>query len=265
MKRFSEIGAFILVLVVIVSAIVTIIISGNRTTDTHYVCIELNPRIEFLADKEQNVKSYKPLNQEAKALISEEEFIGLKMTDACDKFLTLCARAGYLKVDGNNNAIKISVLSGFNQGLESNLIKTTNGFLVKNNILGIVIESSHDLAQYKSAKKYGVSSEKYDLMLAVRENNSTLPLENLKKYSCVELVKKIEDSHKKYDATTTQEDIDHKQELLNVYEPIYLNHIENITNESTRSFKEKLKIFKAENTKQYKINFEQKYNEWLFG
>ena len=265
MKKFSEIGAFILVFVVIISAIVIIIVSGNRTTDAHYVCIELNPRIEFLTDEGQNVKSYKPLNQEAKELICEESFVGLKMTDACEKFLTLCARTGYLKPDGNNNAIKISVLSGFNQGLEVNLIKTANNFFVKNNILGVVVESSQDLAQYKAAKKLGISSEKYDLMLAVRENDNTIALENLKEYSNIELIKKIEESHNKYSLDITPEDIGHKKDLLNVYEPLYLNHIEKITNETTRSFKEDLKEFKAKHTKQYKINFEQKYNEWLFG
>ena len=115
------------------------------------------------------------------------------------------------------------------------------------------------------AKKLGISSEKYDLMLAVRENDNTIALENLKEYSNIELIKKIEESHNKYSLDITPEDIGHKKDLLNVYEPLYLNHIEKITNETTRSFKEDLKEFKAKHTKQYKINFEQKYNEWLFG
>ena len=62
MKRISEIGAFIFLFVIIASAITTIIISGSRASHTHYVCLEINPRVEFLTDEKHNVKSLKPLN-----------------------------------------------------------------------------------------------------------------------------------------------------------------------------------------------------------
>ena len=265
MKKFSEVGAFIFIFTIIASAIITIIISGNRATHTHYVCIELNPRIEFLTDSDHKVKSLKPLNHEAKELIINEDFVGLPMSDACDKFLSLCAKAGYLKIDGTNNAIKLSVLSGLNQELDLKLSKTINNFLIKNNILGILIDNSQDLQQYKDAKNHGVCAEKYDLMIAVKENNPDATLDQLKKLNNQQLIKKIEESHNNYVLEYTEEELSNKLELLTNYQGAYDAHINNITPDSTRKFKESLKEYRAQNSKVYKINYEQKYNEWLFG
>lgn len=265
MKKFSEIGAFIFIFVIIASAIITIIASGSRASHTHYVCLELNPRVEFLTDSQHKVKSLKPLNIEAKELLIDEEFVGLPMTKACDKFLSLCAKAGYLKVDGTNNAVKLSVLSGFTQELELRLSQTINKFFVDNNILGVLVESSQDLQQYKDAKKNKVDFEKYDLMLAVKENYPDISLDELKKLNNRKLIEKIEESHKEYSLDYTEEELANKVALIDFYRDVYNNHISSISNESTRSFKEDLKEFKAEKTKEYKVNYEKKYNEWLFG
>lgn len=265
MKKLSEIGAFIFIGVIIISAVVAIILSGSRASHVHYVCLELNPRVEFLADSHHKVKSIKPLNVEAKELLIDEEFVGLPMTEACNKFMTLCAKAGYLKVDGNNNAVKLSVLSGLTQELELRLAQTINKFFVDNNILGILVESSQDLQQYKDAKKQKVDFEKYDLMLAVKENFPDISLDELKKLSNQKLVEKIEESHKEYRLDYTEEELANKVALIDFYRDVYNNHVSNISNDSTRKFKEDLKEFRAKKTRDYKINYNKKYNEWLFG
>lgn len=265
MKKFSEMGAFIFVFVVIICTIVTIIVSGSRADNTHYVCIEVNPRIEFLTDKEYVVKSVKPLNEEAKELIINEEFVGIKMSDACDKFLTLCAKSGYLKVNGTDNAVKLSVLSGFNQALETKLSRTINNFFVKNNILGILLESGQDLQQYRAAKKQHISSEKYDLVLATQENQPNLSIDELKKLSNKKLLDKIEESHRAYSLNFTEEELANKNTLIELYKDTYNKHIANISSEGTRKFKETLKRFRAEKSGAYKVDYQQKYNEWLFG
>ncbi len=265
MKKLSEVGALVFVFVVVISTVVVVIMSGSRAGHTHYVCLEINPRIEFLTDSKHKVKSLKPLNQEAKELLIGESFLGLNIEDACDKFLSLCATSGYLKVDGSNNAVKLSVLSGLNQGLEVRIAQRINKFFVDNNILGVLVESSQDLQQLKDAKKLGVSSEKYDLMMAVNENNPSLNLNELKKLSNKKLVKKIEESHNNYSFTYTDSELSNKVALIDFYRPIYEKHIGNITTLSTRDFKQRLKEFRQANTKKYKIDYNTQYNEWLFG
>lgn len=265
MKKLGEVFAMVFVLTIIVSAVIVIIITGSRAAHTHYVCLEVNPRVEFLTDSKHNVKSLKPLNQEAKELLIGEEFIGLKMEEATTKFLDLCARAGYLRVDGSNNAVKLSVLSGLNQSLETKLSGSINKFFIDNNILGVLIESSQDLQQYKEAKKEGVDFEKYDLMLAVKEAYPQQTYNELKKLSNRKLIKKIEESHKEYNNEYTEEELANKVALIDFYREIYDNHMGRITPKTTREFKEKLKEFRKENTKQYKVDYNKKYNEWLIG
>jgi len=265
MKKFGEYFAIIFVLTIVVAAVLVVIISGDRSTHMHYVCIECNPRVEFLTDDDHKVKSYKPLNQEAKELLINEDIIGLNMDDATNKFLTLCARAGYLKADGANNAVKLTVLSGINQALEVKLASTINNFFVDNNILGVLVESPQDLQQYKDAKKLGMCSEKYDLAMAVKESYSDIELSDLKKLSNSELVKMIEYSHNNFNYSYTDKELSSKTQLIEYYSPIYDEHISKITPDSTREFKTKLKSFRAQNTKDYKVDFNKKYNEWLVG
>lgn len=263
MKKFSEIGAIIFVLSIILSAVIVIIFSGTRASHVHYVCLEINPRVEFLTNSKHEVKSVKPLNNEAHELLIDENFLGLKIEDACDKFLTLCLRSGYLKIDGQNNAVKLSVLSGLNQGLEVSLSETINKFFVKNNVLGVMIDSSQDLQQFKDAKKEKLNTEKYDLIKAVLENDPSLNIEDLRKLSNKKLIEKIDEIHKKYQFSYTAKQLENKSTLIDFYRPIYESHINSITNSSTREFKDKLKDFRANNLKKYKINYEKLYNEWL--
>lgn len=265
MKKFGEYFAIAFVLTIVVASVLVVIISGDRSSHMHYVCLECNPRVEFITDDDHRVKSFKPLNQEAKELLINEEIIGLKMEDVTDKFLTLCAKAGYLKTDGSNNAIKLTVLSGINQALEVRLASVINKFFVDNNILGILIESPQDLQQYKEAKKLGMCSEKYDLAMAVKESYPDINVKDLEKLSNRDLVKKIEDGHINYDYSYTEQELNNKTQLIDFYNQIYMNHIEKITPQSTKEFKKKLKEFKANVSKDYKVDYNKKYNEWLVG
>lgn len=262
MKKLGEVFIIILIVTAMASGAIVFVMLGSRSTHTHYVCLEVNPRVEFLTDANHKVKSIKPINEEAKELIIDETFVGLKMKDACDKFLDLCARAGYIKVDGDN-AVKLTVLSGINQALEVNLSKTINEFFIKKNILGVLIDNSQDLEQYKQAKKQGVDIEKYDLMMAVKENNENTTIESLKNKSSRQLIKLIEESHKSYEPAYSEENIANKTKLIDFNRSTYDEHMKSITPESTRTFKEKLKEYRSKNNKKYKVNYNHMYNSWI--
>ena len=262
MKKLGEVFIIILIVTAMASGAIVFVMLGSRSTHTHYVCLEVNPRVEFLTDAKHKVKSIKPINEEAKELLINEEFVGLEMGVACDKFLDLCARAGYIKVDGDN-AVKLTVLSGINQALEVNLSKTINEFFVKKNILGVLIDNSQDLEQYKQAKKQGIDIEKYDLMMAVKENNENETIEGLKNKSSKQLIKLIEESHKSYQPAYSEENIANKTKLIDFNRSIYDEHMKSISPESTRTFKEKLKEYRSKNNKKYKVNYNQMYNSWI--
>lgn len=265
MKKIKQFGIIVMVVVVFVSAGIVAIVLGSRGSHMHYVCLEVNPRVEFITDKSHKVTSLKPLNAEAKELLIQEDFLGTNINDAVEKFLTLCAKSGYIKVNGNDNAVKLTVINGLNQGLEVELTKKINSFFVKNEILGVCVDASTDLQNFKDAKKYGVSSEKYDLMLAAKENDNSLNLKELKKYSNLKLVKTIAAQHKNYEFSYTETELNNKVKLIDFHRIEYEEHLKNITAFSTREFKEKLQKHIRENGKKYKLNWDATYNAWLVG
>lgn len=265
MRKVKQMGIIVFVVIIFLSAGVASILLGSRSMHTHYVCIEVNPRIEFLTDAKNNVSSFKPLNKEAKELCVLEEFKGIKIEDAVEKFLTLCAKSGYLKIDGEDNAVKLSVLAGLNQGLEVELTRKINSFFVKHEMLGVVIDSSQDLQNYKQAKKQGVSADKFDLMMAVKENNESENMKGLKKLSPLKLIKKIKQQHENYSFNYTEEELENKAKLIDFNRVSYNNHMAKITTETTRAFREKLQKHAKKYTKQYKLDFQNSYENWLYG
>lgn len=263
MKKSLEITIIIVTIAVIIAGATSFILLGARASDTHYVCVEVNPRIEFLTNKNKDVKSVKPLNEEAKTLMIGENFIGLSIEDASVKFIDLCTKAGYIDVNGKDNAVKISVLSGLNQAMEVKLYRAVSKYFTENEIFGVVLDASKDLEMYKEAKKLKVSSEKLDLMLAVKENNEEIDVEKLKGKSNKQLIDIIEEQHNIYEFDYTNEELANKVKLMDFNRANYDKHMENITEESSKKFREEYTKYLKTNNKIYEQNFDKKYAEWL--
>lgn len=263
MKKGGQIAVIVMVVFIMLSGAITFLLMGVRAGDKHYVCIEINPRVEFLTNRDKEVTSFKPLNEEAKTLLIDEEIVGLPVTEATVKFVDLCARAGYIDVNGKDNAVKISVLSGLNQALEVKLYRAVSKYFTNNEIFGAVFDGSKDLNMYKTAKKQGVSSEKYDLMLAVAENNNGIDIKSLKNKSNKELIDIIEEQHKMYKFEYTDEELANKVKLIDFNRTNYDNHKENITESSIKKFREKYAKYLKTDAKKYEQNFDKTYQIWL--
>ena len=263
MKKSVQITIIIIAITIVIAGAVSFVLMGARAGGTRYVCVEVNPRVEFLTDKNREVKSVKPINEEAKTLLIDETFVGLSIEEATTKFVDLCARAGYIDINGKDNAVKISVLSGLNQSLEVDLYREVSKYFTDNEIYGVVFDASKDLAIYKAAKRMKVSPEQLDLMLAVKENNNGIDINKIKNKSCKDLIKILEEQHKAYEFEYTEEELANKVKLIDFNRENYENHKANITDKTTRQFREEYsKYLKTEN-KIYEQNFDKKYVEWL--
>jgi len=263
MKKGMQVVVIVLVLVVFAGAALTVALVGTRSGKTQYVCIEVNPKIEMLVGRKNKVESIKPLNEEAKQLLIGEELVGKKIGDVVKEIMTLCGECGYLKLgEDADNGVKVSVLSGFNQSLESKIVETVNNYFVNSNIYGCVIECPEDLQNYKDAKKYGVSAEQYDLALAVKEGDPTQNMEKLVKKSNRKLIKMIEKQHKEYVFEYSEEELANKSKLIDFNRTNYEEHINKITDESTKEFKTKLEKYVKENRKSYEVDWENRYKKW---
>ncbi len=149
--QFIVIG--ITILFAVIAGVCVIFYNGSRMLNSHYVRLEVNPKVEFLTNSDNIVDSVYPVNQDAYDLIIGEQFVGLPISEAVTKFLTLCAKAGYIAVDGKDNAVGLAVSSGFTQKFENEIYTTINNYYKDNLILGVIAEADSDLANFKEKKE----------------------------------------------------------------------------------------------------------------
>ena len=263
MEKKRTIITVVAVLTIFLGIATYFILNGMVAMDGNYVFVEINPKIEFVTNRSYVVTSYKPINKEAKELVIQENFIGLDVKDAVVKFVDLCARANYIDVDTSDNAIKLTVVDGLTQALDTHIVQSVHKYLKNNEIMCAVIENPSDLNSYKSARKYNMSNlNKYKLIDNIIDNEySTLNHTELNKKSEDELIAIVKDNHTTI-VPYTEEELTNKVKLLDFNRDRFNNHIENINSKTQKEFNKKYDEFQKTKTIDYKTNFDIKYEEW---
>ncbi len=238
--------------------------TGAENLDYNYVKIEVNPKVEFISDTKNNVTSVYALNDEAKQLLVGEDFIGLKIEKATKKFVDLCVQANYIDVERKDNAVKLTVVAGLTQALETNVYKEVSEYFRKNAIHSVIVENQKDLKQFKEAKKLGVSVNKLSLMEAVTKFEPNLTLEQAKKLSEKELVSRLHNAHQNLEQhkTFTNSDIQNKTKLIDFNRAKLNKHKESLTNNKISEFADDYKLYVKETLKKYEIDFDKQNEEW---
>lgn len=266
MKKSKEILTIVVILILVVGVGIFIGLRGIKSHNNHYVRIEVNPKIEFITDAHNKVLTYVPINEEAKIIVCQEEFKGLNIEEACSKFIQLCAKTNYIDVDGNENAVRITTISGLTHSLENKVYKSINNYFKNNNIKAVVVESENDIDLISEAQNKNIASaNKLMLIKAITEKNETYTLEELNKLSETKLIDKLIEIHNHIDyspTTHTPEQITNKSKLIDFNRKHFEDHIYSVTDKSISEFSKEFKNFKAENTNSYEENFNEAYNNW---
>lgn len=263
MEKKGTIISLILVFVIAGSAIAFIVFSGITANELNYIQLEINPRIEFLCDKKNKVVSYKPLNSDARILLTGVEYIGMDIEQATTDFIDICARAGYIDVNGNDNAINITVIDGITQALDVHVTQSIYKYLKENEIMCAVVENSEDLNMYNTKKENDVCcANKYKLMSTIQEFVPEKTIQELNKLSEVELIDIVYKLHKEYENTPTENDIELKTKLIDFNRVKYETHKKAITTDTQREFSKLYEEYQKYSTPRYMINFEKSYKEW---
>lgn len=238
--------------------------TGAENLDYNYVKVEVNPKVEFLSDTKNNVTSVFALNNEAKQLLAGEEFVGMKIEMATKKFVDLCVQANYIDVERKDNAVKLTVVAGLTQALETNVYKEVSKYFVDNAINCVVVENQNDLNQFKQAKELGVGLNKLSLMEAVTKFEPNLSLESVKKLSEKELVNRVNVAHQKLKETQTftSADFENKTKLIDFNRAKLNKHKESLNNEKLSKFADDYKLYVKETLKWYEQDFNKKNLEW---
>lgn len=263
MEKRNTIICIIFVAVIVISAGAYIVFSGITANDYNYVQLEINPRAEFLCDKHFNVVSWKGLNEDAKILLSNVEYKGMKMEDVAVDFIDMCARTGYIDVNGVNNAINVTVIDGLTQALDVHVVKKINSYLKEKEILCAVTETNEDREMFDNKKdKQVCCANKLKLITTLNEQDPSLEIEKLKKLSEVELIDMVANMHTTELYSPTNSDIEYKKKLIEISKEKYRKHVKAISTTSQKEFAKIFEDYTNSSTEKYKTDFEKEYTNW---
>lgn len=263
MEKKGTIICLVFVVAIVLSAVAFIIFSGITANEYNYVLLEINPKVEFLCDKKYKVVSAKPLNEDAEILLVGVEYKGMDITKATCDFIDICARSGYIDVDGKDNAVNVTIIDGITQALDVHVMQGINKYLRQNEILCSVTETYEDRQIFNEKKENKVCcSNKYKLIKTMLTYVPNGDIQTLKKLNEVNLIDMVNNIHQEYSYTPTQEQIELKTKLIDFGREKYNKHKEKITNSTQREFAEKFDKFQKSEGKKYSLNFEKQYIDW---
>lgn len=265
MGKISQILIVVFVVAIFVGSAIWFGFSGVVNGEYNYVKVEVNPKVEFLTDKNDKIISVFPVNAEAKELLINENFIGQNVKDGAKRFVELCVLSNYIDVEKENNAVKLTIVSDLMQNLDVKIYSEIKKYFIKNEIKSVIVENKDDLEIFKQAKKYGVSNNKFVLMQSVCNLYPDTTLEENSKLSEKELLKKIKtgfDTLENNVLTFTDEELNNKTKLLELNKAKINHHNENITNKSISEFVKEYNEYEKEHKSNFEKNFNSQHKNW---
>ena len=130
--------------------------------------IDINPSIDLMLDKNDNVVLCLAKNTHAELLINGENFVGKPAQEVTKQIITLATKAGYISTDYSNNienAVMITAVSEDEDKQESLLATSqteVKNFFLNNQIYGVVLTefaSKQELVDLISAMQYDLTEE----------------------------------------------------------------------------------------------------------
>ena len=263
MEKRATIISLIFVFAVILSAIAFIIFSGITANDFNYVQIEVNPRVEFITDKYFRVVSVRPLNEDAEVILAGVDYLGMDIDEASVDFIDICAKAGYIDVDGETNAVNITIIDGITQALDVHVTEEIYNYLKNKEIMCTVVENYEDRKMFDEKKANQVCCvNKYKLMKTIQEYDNTKSIKSLNKLSEESLIDMVTNIHLSNPYQPSQNDYTLKTKLIDFNREKYEKHMNQITDKSKAIFSKKFDTHQKINSKKYFENFTQEYTNW---
>lgn len=263
MEKKATILSLLFISAVVISAVAFIIFSGITAKDYNYVQLEVNPRVEFICDKYFNVVSVRPINDDARIILSGVDYIGMDIDEASVDFLDLCCQTGYVDVDGEDNAINITVIDGITQALDVHITQKIYNYLKKKEILCAVVENYEDRKMFDEKKENNVCcANKYKLMKTIQEFDPSKSIEVLNKLSEESLIDMVENIHHVEPYIPTEKEIKLKEKLIEINKEKYEYHMDKITDKSRAEFSKKFDKFQKNESKKYFEDYTKEYNSW---
>ncbi len=201
-KKVIWICSIILILLVVVGAGIGIWYNKkiNSNVAKSIVQISVNPNVQFILNDSNRVIEVNYLNQDGEIVLINANVKGKKLDEVVDIFINASIEVGYIDVDTLGTKIEIYVQNENSEEVEklqNRIIKNINNIFDKNGIIaGAVARVKDDLIT--KAQEFGVSVEKYSLMLQASILDTSLDILDLKEKTEQQILEIIKNSVAEY-------------------------------------------------------------------
>lgn len=242
-------GMFLLVFAVF--GLVSCLDKDEKTGGESYVSLDINPSIELIVSSNNEVLEIYATNDDAKAMLYEEEIKGMDFDKALDKITDLSIEYGYLSDE--NSVIEYSISSDDNEDLEEELeakidAKIKDKSLNANFKISLSKEGKFSLVRELEALKeenpdneaiQALTIREFKLIKSAQSSDSTLTLEVALELDTKELIEIIKNSRdefyniatKKYDKLVSESKMAYKKAFKSFERSVYaIYYMKNIVN-----------------------------------
>lgn len=182
------------------------------------ISLDVNPSIEIVTNRHDQVLSVNALNQDAQIVLEEQDYRLSELDKAVDSIVTAVIQDGYLNAERNvimvsvenKNMEKAEVLT---TSLKQVIKKSAAAHDMKPNVLRQTLKK--DKEAYKEAKKLDVSVGKLKLLEKIEASNETMTATSLADKSMTELLS-IAEENKVDLEDTIQFDEEYSEDSLKV-------------------------------------------------
>ena len=236
-----------------------------------YVSVDINPSVEFIVDEDDNIVSYNFLNDDAAVLCVDEDFIGMNIEDAIARFLELATAAGYIDIDGNDNAVLITVLGDENDDLVGEIQERVKNrimrFFAMRYINGQVLTEDFTQADLVAqADELGVTPGKLKLALLAQTVDAELTLDDALEMAVKDLLAIIKVAHQAEMAELTDEELALRQAqkviLMSQFQARLQEHLEANTDLTEEQIEARMAIIRNAVRTESRATWEERLEEW---
>ncbi len=175
--------------------------SNNLGEPVTYVSLSVNPEIEFTVDSRNRVVSVEAINADAEQIVLNEDFIGMDIEDAAQRFTQHCIELGFITTEeepeGTQNEVRITVVNA-DEEVENELRNKLQERLQKhfdnNGIFGKVSQETLELYA-EDAVLSGRSVGHIKLIMRALEFNPQFTFYELKELPVNEVIALTKEKH----------------------------------------------------------------------
>jgi len=203
--------------------------SADKTEKQAYVSLDINPAIELIVDKDNNVVSVRGENEDGQVLLYEETGIeGAKIDAAIQKITALAVQYGYL--DASNKVVDTLVSSGDNEFAGEILSKVNASITATAKNLGLNVTTDGEgayslLRKMDEVKKQfpnnkavqNMSVSKFKLALSVSETGE-ISVDAAVALDDAELIEMLKETSPKIEDFATEAYLEAKTKALAAYD-----------------------------------------------